>query len=556
MTPTINIHIDESLESNGFLNMCFKQTFIETIDFLFDGEIQSDFIERQDDAILTLCDAKSDESRENESFEKVLPISIDNQIGNTYSKINSFQLPKDSALGSCEEKKQLAQNLTFAILSKLGIGNFHSRIFISYKRQDTEQLALDLYKRLTAEKLGFEVFLDTRKLDVGAEFMDDIRLTIAESDVFILLDSKGYWGKESIFTRQELYTAMYSGVGIIRLYNENEEATEIAKAFDSLLLQQKNEILDKEFVDFVNTLNNKRVPYLKAKMERINNIRKKFISNDLWSYKSNNEEIVCPIVGVPTSQRIEELEKKINDKSKTSFSILYDHWILPQVYNNHIKWIVNEKKINILTLQHVSKPQCDFHKPIVFLSASLSSDESYNFTKVYNIIVTLVEEVINRNGVLVFGGHPSITPIIANMLNVQKNTFKGKNVPNIYLYQSKWFPEDIRPNENKEFPAENIINTIAGKEVNDSLTTMREKMLTEKGPFSLGLFIGGVVKENGTCGRTCGIWDECKSFHEKYPNAKCIAFTNTGTNVEEINKHYNPDIISLDKINEIYEYFL
>lgn len=559
MSLQLNIHIDDSLGSNGFLNKCFKQTFIETIGFLFDGEIQGNIVSKHDEYLLRLCNAMSDETNVNESFEKVLPISINNQIGNTYSNINSFQLPKGSDLGSREEKKQLAQNLTFAILSKLGIGNFHSRIFISYKRQDTEQLALELYKRLTAEKLGFEVFLDTRKLDVGSEFMNDIRLSIAESDVFILLDSKGYWAKDSVYTRKELYSAMYSGVGIIRLYQSNTEIIEFAEAFDSMSLTYNNKIEDKEFVKLIKILNEKRARFLKAKMQRINNVRKRNISCNLWSYKSEDSKIVCPILGVPTSHRIELLEKKIkcNDTSTPSFSIIYDHWILPQTYNDHIEWIINEKNIAAMTIQNSQMSVEKDRKPVVFLSASLSKDKSYDFTKVYNLIVTLVEGIINRNGILVFGGHPTITPIIANMMNIQKATTK---YPDIYLYQSGFFPKKDRPKENEEFPNDNIIVVPKSKKSGlsdencklESLKKMRLKMLIEKGPFTLGLFIGGVVKDN----RTCGIWDECKNFHEMYPKAKCIAFTNTGTNVEEIKKHYNPDIITLDKINELYEYFL
>lgn len=560
MAPTINIHIDESLESNEFLNMCFMQTFIETIDFLFDGEIQSGFVERQDDAILTLCNANSN-TKYPKDYDKVLPISIANQIGKTYSNINSFQLPKDSDLGSCEERKQLAQNLTFAILSKLGIGNFHSRIFISYKRQDTEQLALDLYKRLTAEKLGFEVFLDTRKLDIGSKFMDDIRLTIAESDIFLLLDSSSYM--DGVYTKKELYTAMYSGAGIIRIFRKDKPSNNRTfNTFQSVELKNEDAKIDETtFQELICIINKSRTKFLKAKLQRINEYRKLCDKNvkSLWSIKQGNK-VICPMWGVPSSHRIAFLEKRVNGAhhNVSSFSVLYDHWCVPKSLNEHIKWVVDKKNIQIETLQATNMTKSK-KRPVVFLSASLPKERNYDFAKVYSIIVSLVEEVINCNGTLVFGGHPTITPIIANMMNLHKNYSDDKEYPNIFLYQSKCFEEEERPLENLEFPVGRIEDIDACKEKltkeehrKKSLALMREKMLIEKGPFTLGLFIGGVVKDN----RTCGIWDECKNFHEMYPKAKCIAFTNTGTNVEEIKKHYNPDIITLDKINELYEYFL
>lgn len=546
MSLQIKIHIDKSLNSYDFIQSCFVPTFKETINYLFDDEIQGGVVDREEDSILTLCDAMSDVI-----YEPALPISIDNKIGDKYSNINSFQLPKESDLGNCEEREQLAINLTFAILSKLGIGSFHSRIFISYKRQETEQLALELYKCLTAEKLGFEVFLDTRKLDVGTKFMDDIRLSIAESDIFLLLDSAGYWEKDSVYTRKELYTAMYSNTGIIRLFHGEGEHSEITKAFESLQLKNNNCVCGDEISNLIKIINDKRTSFLKAKMGRLNAVRRKIKEKDLWSYESDTDGVVCPIYGVPTSQKIEKLEDRLKDKVVPFpfFSILYDHWIVPEAYNNHIQWVVKEKNIKITTLQNMKMPKGDFHKPIVFLSASLSSEKDYDFTKVHNVIVTLVEEVINRNGILVFGGHPTITPIIANMMNIYHAT--NKFFPDIYLYQSKYFSEEEQPKENKEFPVDKIKSIDADENREKSLEAMRRKMFSEHGDFTLGVFIGGKVKED----KTCGIWDECKMFHEKFSKAKCISFTGTGTNTDIIKRDYNPSLISLASTDQIHCYF-
>lgn len=551
MSLQIKIHIDKSLNSNGFIQSCFVPTFKETINYLFDDEIQGGVVDREEDSLLTLCDAVSDVK-----YEPALPISIDNRIGDKYSNINSFQLPKETDLGSCEESKQLALNLTFAILSRLGIGSFHSRIFISYKRRETEQFALELYKCLTAEKLGFEVFLDTRKLDVGTKFMDDIRLSIAESDIFLLLDSAGYWEQDSVYTRKELYSAMYSNTGIIRLFHGEGEQSEITKAFESLQLKTDNCVCNDDIDNLIKIINKKRSSFLKAKLERINGIRKEIEKKDLWSYESDTDGVICPIFGVPTSQRIKELEDRLKDRavSKPSFSILYDHWIVPETYNDHIQWIVNEKNIRIKTLQNMKMPKGDFKKPIVFLSASLSFEKDYDFTKVHNVIVTLVEEVINRNGILVFGGHPTITPIIANMMNIYNAT--NKDFPNIYLYQSNYYPEEEQPKENKEFPVDKIkrIDACDGDQ-EKSLEAMRKEMLSEHGNFTLGVFIGGRVKKNPNGAISCGVWNECEYFHKKHPNAICISFTDTGTNIDVIKRYYNPSLVSLTSADQIRNYF-
>lgn len=547
MAQLINIHVDKSLKSNRFLNTCFKQTFIETINSLFDGEVLACFEIKQEESLLTLCDANSD-TMSPEDYDKVLPISIDNQIGKTYSNINSFQLPKDSDLGNDEERNQLAQNLTFAILSKLGIGNFHSRIFISYKRQDTEQLALDLYKRLTAEKLGFEVFLDTRKLDVGSEFMNDIRLTIAESDIFLLLDSLSYM--DGVYTKKELYTAMYSGAGIIRIFTKDKTSdNRTFNSFDSIeLINENSNISDVAFQELIHIINKSRTKFLKAKLRRINEYRQLYDENhkSLWSIK-HKDKVICPMWGVPSSQRIEFLEKQVVGVHHhvSSFSILYDHWNIPKFYNEHIKWIVEKKDIQIKTLQtaHVIESK---KKPIVFLSASLPKDGEYDFAKAYNIIVSLVEAVINRNGILVFGGHPTITPIIANMMNLHNNS-EVEKFPDIFLYQSKYFEDKERPLENLEFPEKNIRNIDAvDHHFENSLRKMRMEMLSPRIPFTLGIFLGGVIKDG-----KCGVWEEYEMYCKN--NVNSIAFTNTGTNIKELQSR-NPSLVVLEEIYQLHKY--
>lgn len=549
MSIQLKIHIDSSISDNKIIRNYFQTEFYKIIEILFNGEVKGTFTGECTEANLVLCNAES-----NKPFENVLPIVIDNKISQTYQDINSFPLPDKN--GNDYECKQLAQNLTFAILSRLGIGNFHSRIFISYRRQDREALALDLFKRLSSDSLGFDVFLDTRKLDVGCKFMDDIRLSIAESDVFLFLDSKGYW--DSLYTKKELFSAMSSCTGIIRVYSKDEsddlENVRVTNKFESFSIEKHNCIADDEFNDLITTISRLRISFLRLKIERINNFNKanKEKRESLWSFMFDKTRI-CPIWGIPSSQRIEYLEKRIkNITHETSdFSILYDHWNVPYSYNEHIHWIVKEKNnINIKTLKTLKMNQFveTGQEPVVFLSASLPSgddtinyDKDYDFTKVYNIIITLVEAVIIRNGILVFGGHPTITPIIANMMNTQYATDKKKGYPNIHLYQSAFFEKEERPIENLEFPDNNIHVVEAGEDIKKSLEVMRRAMLVkpEKGkPFTLGVFIGGKVKKDENGKLSCGVWDEFELFHKEYSNAKCVAFKNTGTNIGKLNELY------------------
>lgn len=538
MAVKLSIYIDASIAGNPIVKDYFIPLYPKTVMELFNGEVKASVSDIPECADIVLCNASSDVV-----FENVLPIVVDEKISKIYENINSFPLPK--VANNENECVQLAMNLMFAVLSRLGIGNFHSRIFISYKRQDTEALALNLFKRLSSESLGFEVFLDTRKLDVGAKFMDDIRLSITETDVFLFLDSPSYL--KGVYTKKELYSAMSSCTGIIRISTQKEayeaEAANIVAAYETVQILNSNVISEAEFRGLIRVICKQRISFLKNKIERINSFcglhRRE--RETLWSFKVAGLRI-CPIWGVPSSQRIERIEKKLADtgRENTVFSILYDHWNIPNSYNKHIQWVVSEKSnIGIKTLQTLYKRSNNdsANAPIVFLSASLPSDEchDYDFVKVYTIIVTLVEEIINNKGKLVFGGHPTITPIIANMMNVQNISSGGKETPCIRLYQSAFFESDKRPIENLDFPEKNITIVSKGGNIEDSLRTMREKMLREEGKFTLGLFIGGKVKNNNGI-LSCGVWDECELFHANHPNAICVAFANTGTDIDRLRK--------------------
>lgn len=74
---------------------------------------------------------------------------------------------------------------------------------------------------------------------------------------------------------------------------------------------------------------------------------------------------------------------------------------------------------------------------------------------------------------------------------------------------------------------------------------MRERILNDES-FTHAVFIGGNIKEDGTC----GVWTECEIFHAKYPQAKCITFNNTGTDLERIKMIASESFVSPTSIDE------
>lgn len=152
----------------------------------------------------------------------------------------------------------------------------------------------------------------------------------------------------------------------------------------------------------------------------------------------------------------------------------------------------------------------------IFLSASIPFKERHpQYYKTADIIairdsvIALVTTVLPHFR-LIWGGHPSITPIIYYVmdklaLNVQEH---------VLLYQSEHFKKTF-PEDNQHF--QNIIFTEDFGERNISIEHMRTRMFQEN-HFDAAVFIGGME----------GIEDEFKMFNDLFPKAISIPLASTG----------------------------
>ena len=95
---------------------------------------------------------------------------------------------------------------------------------------------------------------------------------------------------------------------------------------------------------------------------------------------------------------------------------------------------------------------------------------------------------------LIWGGHPSITPLIANVL---RHSNKKVN-SSVTVYQSGFFAKEF-PSDNKDI--EHIVVTKDLGDRDKSLEIMRKEMIVEN-DFAAAVFIGGMN----------GVEDEYKIF--------------------------------------------
>jgi len=152
----------------------------------------------------------------------------------------------------------------------------------------------------------------------------------------------------------------------------------------------------------------------------------------------------------------------------------------------------------------------------IFLSASIPyPDRDKKFYDTADIVairdaVRALATVVIPKAHLIWGGHPSITPLIRFVMERMNADLKT----HITLYQSLFF-EDKFPEDN--FAFENIVLTERRNTRGDSLEVMRNRLIGDN-DFKAGIFIGGME----------GINDEFVYFKEKHPNALILPIASTG----------------------------
>lgn len=173
----------------------------------------------------------------------------------------------------------------------------------------------------------------------------------------------------------------------------------------------------------------------------------------------------------------------------------------------------------------------------IFLSASVPviGREPYFGTANPFLIQTAVRELVVaviRTHRIVWGGHPSITPMVWNICNDLGVSYSES----VILYQSKFF-EDTFPVENEHFG--NIIFTDAvARDRDASLTTMRRKMISRE-DLVAAVFIGGME----------GAEDEFAIFREYHPSACVVPVPASGGAALNLAKRLNMEGDALQDVD-------
>lgn len=288
----------------------------------------------------------------------ILPVVNDltqftKQIPEQLKNINGYELTSEDKI----------EGLVSYILEGLSLLRSSRRLFISYRREESSTVAIQLFEQL--EKAGFDVFLDTHSVRPGSLFQEELWHRMADTDVVVLLNTPGF--VKSKWTVEELAKANAMSVGVVQLIWPTHNLEGEAKICIPIKLSKdhfefkssdcsysESKLCDDVVSEIISKTESLRARTLAA---RHDNMIKEFVASakrtgklvDLHSEKyltitkSNGSEIIVfPTVGVPhafTYDQSKELLDRMKRRDVEEIFLLYDHANIRERWIKHLDWL-------------------------------------------------------------------------------------------------------------------------------------------------------------------------------------------------------------------------
>ena len=245
--------------------------------------------------------------------------------------------------------------LAVALLECIGLLRRQRRVFVSYRRVESRNAAVQLHDLLSGR--GFDVFLDTHDIRPGEPFQDVLWHRLCDSDVMVMLDTPTYF--ESKWTRQELGRARAKEIHVLRVVWPDHSPTKHTDFAETIYLDRAElsggdgPIIDRvadQIVLAIESLRSRSIAArymsitgkLRAEVEKIGGAVEGVgahraislrlpDSSKLWAY---------PIVGIPTADLFNDVaEKALKADQRERPILVYDHIGIRDQWVAHLKWL-------------------------------------------------------------------------------------------------------------------------------------------------------------------------------------------------------------------------
>lgn len=237
-----------------------------------------------------------------------------------------------------------------ATLEVLGLLPKQRRVFVSYRRSESRDAAVQLFDALSGRL--FDVFLDTHGVAPGDDFQEVLWHRLCDCDLLVMLDTATYFS--SRWTASEYGRALAKGISILRVAWPGVAASNRTATAHSITLQSSD--LTPE-----NLLTSSALSDIQGKIEEMRSLScaarwLNMHSSIEQSVKKLGGEItgaglahsvqvklpggtkwlLVPALGVPTAISMQLAEEVANG---TKVAVIYDHVGLRASWQGHIEWL-------------------------------------------------------------------------------------------------------------------------------------------------------------------------------------------------------------------------
>lgn len=244
-----------------------------------------------------------------------------------------------------------AQRVATAMLECVGLLPRQRRVFVSYRRGEAREAALQLFDAFSARL--FDVFLDTHGIPPAEDFQTMLWHRLCDSDVLVMLDTPGYF--ESRWTSAEFGRALAKGISVLRVgWPDCTPSARVATASRAELLPgevdaSSGRLADSAVERICLQLEEVRTQsHAVRSINLVSNLRNAIqeIGGQLVGVGPNKavyirlpdgrNVVVYPAVGVPTSTTLHDASTNSPDQS---VAVVYDHVGLHPRWLGHLDWL-------------------------------------------------------------------------------------------------------------------------------------------------------------------------------------------------------------------------
>jgi len=244
-----------------------------------------------------------------------------------------------------------ASRVATALLECAGLLPRQRRVFLSYRRDEARQAALQFFDALSARL--FEVFLDTHCISPADDFQTTLWHRLCDSDVLVMLDTPSYFA--SRWTSAEFGRALSKGIAVVQVgWPDSTPSPRTATTSRAELVPSEVDAvsgrLDQAAIDRICTgveharsegLAVRHVNMVGRIRNEVETIRGEFLGvgprKSVHMRLADGREVaVYPTIGVPTSTTLHDA---VTHARGGRPAVVYDHIGLHPSWLSHLDWL-------------------------------------------------------------------------------------------------------------------------------------------------------------------------------------------------------------------------